>query len=314
MIYLIAIAAFITAVFTSAIQSGASIAFAAIGEVISERAGVINLGLEGLMLVGALTGVIVQVENGNPALALFAAGLAAALLASIHAFLVIGLNSNQIVSGIAISILGAGVTGLLGRGYVGVKFDGIAKFEIPVLKDIPFFGPVLFQQDSLVYLLLLVSLGAYLLINRTRYGLHLRSVGEDPQAAYAQSVAVQRTRVIAVLLGGFLAGIGGGHLSLAYTYAWSERMTVGRGIIAVGLVIVAGWRPLWTLLAAFMFGALTVLHPKLQAAGINVSPYLVKMLPYLFTIVALTLATIRFKRSGQGMPAALMKQFLPGQT
>lgn len=304
---------FLTAVSAAAIRSGTPIAFASIGETICERAGIINLGLEGIMLVGALVAVVVQVSGGSWLLAILAAGLAATLLAALHALFVVGLNSNQIVSGIALSILGTGLTGFLGRPYVGVKVAGIAPLNIAYLKDIPFIGPVFFQHDPLVYLAILAALAVWFLMSRTRFGLYVKAVGEDPEAAYAQAVPVQRMRVMAVLSGGFLAGIGGAHLSLAYTQIWAEHMTSGQGIIAVGLVIVAGWRPVGALVASYLFGVLTVLHPNLQASGITASPYLVKMLPYVLTIVALTAATFRYEKRGHGLPAALMRQFLPGR-
>lgn len=304
---------FATAVCAAAIQSGTPVAFAAVGETLAERAGVINLGLEGIMLVGALVGVVVQVEAGNTLLALLAAGLAAMLLTAVHALMTVGLNANQIVSGIAISILGIGLSSFFGRPYVGLRFEGIARWEIPHLSKLPFVGPVLFRQDPLVYLAALSAVAVWFLLHRTRYGLRVRAVGEDPQAAYAQAVPVLRTRVTALLIAGFMAGVGGAHLSLAYTHVWAERMTSGQGIIVVGLVIVAGWRPIGALVAAYLFGALTVLHPNLQAWGVAASPFLVKMLPYLLTIATLTAATIKYEKEGRGMPAALMKQFLPGR-
>jgi simple sugar transport system permease protein len=262
--------------------------------------------------VGALAGVVVQVNGGGWVLATVVAALAAMLLAAVHALFVIGLNSNQIVSGIAISVLGTGVTGFLGRPFVGVKVEGIAVLNVPYLKNIPFLGAVLFQHDPLVYFAVIAAVAAWFLLYRTRFGLHVRAVGESPQVAYEQAVSVQRTRVAAVLIGGALAGVGGAHLSLAYTQLWAERMTNGHGIIAVGLVIVAGWRPAWALVASYLFGILTVLHPNLQASGVTVSPYLVKMLPYVLAVAALTAATLRYEKRGRGLPAALMKQFLPG--
>jgi simple sugar transport system permease protein len=206
-----------------------------------------------------------------------------------------------------------GLSGFLGRSYVGVQFAGISAWEIPYLKDIPLIGRVFFQQDPLVYLCAFLAFAVTFLLYRTRFGLRVRAIGEDPQAAYAQATPVRQTRVIAILLGGFLAGIGGAHLSLAYTQVWAERMTSGQGIIAVGLVIVAGWRPIRALLAAYFFGALTVLHPNLQAAGVSVSPYLIKMLPYIAAIVALVIATVRYDKLRQGAPAALMTQFSLGR-
>jgi simple sugar transport system permease protein len=308
----VAFGTFITSVCTGAIQSGTPVGFAAIGETICERTGVINLGLEGIMLIGALTGVIVQVEMGNTVLALCAAGLAAMLLSGVHALMVVGLNSNQIVSGIAVSIVGTGISSFFGRAYVGLQFDGIPKQGIPGLRNIPFFGQVFFQQDILVYLTLLTAIAVWFFLYRTRLGLQMRAIGEDPKIAYEQGVQVRRARILAILVGGFLAGIGGAYLSLAYTQVWAERMTSGQGIIAVGLVIAAGWRPVRALLAAYVFGALTVLHPNLQAFGSTASPYLVKMLPYLVTLLALVLSTLKYAKRGQGLPAALMRQFLLG--
>ena len=295
------------AVFAGAIRSATPIALAAIGETLSERSGVINLGVEGMMLMGAMVGVVVQVETGIPLLALLSAGLAAAVLAAIHAFITVYLNGNQLVSGIGLSIVGTGLSGFLGRPYVGVRFSGIDVWSIPLLKDLPVLGKVLFQHDVLVYLTTFVAVLVWLLLFRTRLGLHIRAVGEDPNAAYAQGVSVRRSRTFAVLLGGFLAGIGGCHLSVAYTQLWAERMTAGQGLIAVGLVIVAGWHPMRVLLATYLFGVLIVLHLNLQASGITISPYILAALPYLFAVLALTLAT--FIDKGQGMPAALAKEF-----
>lgn len=300
---------FISVVLAAAVRSGTPIAFAAIGETLTERSGIINLGIEGMMLCGALTGVAVQVETGNVVLALFCAGLAAAMLAAVHAVICIGLSGNQIVSGIALTILGTGVAGFLGRRYVGVQVTGIDVFRIPYLSEIPFVGRVLFRHDPLVYLSILFAVAMWFLLWRTRFGLQVRAVGEDPHASYAQGVPVRWVRVVAVLIGGFLAGIGGAHLSLAYTHVWAERMTAGQGWIAVGLVIVAGWHPIRALLVAYAFGALAALHPHLQAAGISVSPYLIATLPYVFAIVALTLATRTYAKSGHGLPAALAKEF-----
>ena len=295
------------AVLAGAIRSGTPIAFAAIGETLSERSGVMNLGVEGMMLMGAMVGVVVQVETGIPALALLVAGLAASTLAAIHAFITVYLNGNQLVSGIGLSIVGTGLSGFLGRPYVGVRFSGIDVWGIPFLKDLPFLGKVLFQHDILVYMTAFVAAAVWFLLYKTRLGLHIRAVGEEPHAAYAQGVPVRRSRTLAIVLGGFLSGIGGAHLSLAYTQLWAERMTAGQGLIAVGLVIVAGWHPVRVLLTTYLFGILIVLHLNLQASGITISPYILAALPYLFAVLALTFATFIDKR--QGMPAALAKEF-----
>ena len=295
------------AVLAGAIRSGTPIAFAAIGETLAERSGVMNLGVEGMMLMGAMVGVVVQVKTGIPVLALLAAGLAASTLAAVHAFITIYLNGNQLVSGIGLSIVGTGVSGFLGRPYIGVRFSGIEVWGIPFLKDLPVLGKVLFQHDILVYLTIYVAAAVWFLLYKTRFGLQVRAVGEEPHAAYAQGIPVRRSRTLAVVLGGFLAGIGGAHLSLAYTQLWAERMTAGQGLIAIGLVIVAGWHPVRVLLTTYLFGVLIVLHLNLQAAGVTISPYILAALPYLFAVLALTFATFIDKR--RGMPAALAKEF-----
>jgi len=305
----VALETLITAILAGAVRRGTPIAYAAMGEAISERSGIINLGVEGMMLVGAMVSVAVQVATGNAVLAVLAAGFAAMALASIHAILVVWLGANQIVSGFALTVLGTGLSGFFGRQYVGVQVSGINTYDIPVLSEIPVLGPALFQQDPLMYLSVLVSLGLWFMLYRTSFGLNLRAVGEDPNAAYARGVPVHLSRFIAVLIGGFLVGVGGAHLAISYTHIWAEKMTAGQGWIAVGLVIVAGWSPIRALLIAWFFGMLTVLHPHLQASGVDISPYLVAMLPYLVAILSLILATILYRRRGFGLPAALAKQF-----
>ncbi|MEA2569221.1 MAG: ral nucleoside transport system permease protein [Acidobacteriota bacterium] len=304
----------IVAVLSSALRSGTGIAFAAVGETFAERAGVINLGIEGMMLVGAMAGVMTRVNGGSLVLAVVAAGVAAMLLAALHAYATVGLGGNQIVSGIALSIVGTGLSGFFGRPYVGVQFDGISPLNPPGLASLPIVGPILFQQDVLVYVAIVVSILAWWVLFRTRLGLDIRAVGENPDAAFAHGVAVVRVRVTAILVGGFLAGVGGAYLSLAYTHLWAEKMTAGQGWIAVGLVIAARWRPIETLIAAYAFGALTVLHPHLQATGIAISPYFLAMVPYLGAIIALVVTTRIFARKGHALPAALTRNFQFGRS
>jgi len=292
----------------AAVGRGTPIALAALGEGISEKSGVMNLGVEGMMLVGALTGFVVQVHTGNPALAILGAGLAAAMLSSVHAALVLLCDANQIVSGFALTILGTGLSGFFGRPYVGVKLIGPEQIPLPVLRRIPYLGEILFQQDIFVYLTLVLTAGAWFLLYRTRFGLNIRAVGEDPEPAFAQGVPVRRTRFIAILIGGFLAGVGGAHLSVANTQVWAERMTSGQGWIAIGLVIVARWRPIPCLITAWVFGAMLVIHPYLQGSGIEVSPYLIGMIPYIAAVGALVVVTVLHRRSGHGMPASLARQ------
>lgn len=305
----ITLGSLIIAILASAVRRGTPIAFAAMGEAIAERSGIINLGVEGMMLIGAMVSVAVQLTTRNPMLALLAAGIAAMALASLHAILVIWFDVNQIVSGFALTIIGTGFTGFFGRQYVGLKLQGVDEWNVPLLSGLPVIGKVFFQQDPFVYLSILVAIGMWILVYRTRFGLNLRAIGEDPAAAHARGIRVSLTRFVAVLLGGFLAGIGGAHLAIAYTQLWAEKMTAGQGWIAVGLVIVAGWNPGRALVVAWCFGALTVLHPHLQARGVDISPYLVAMLPYMISIMTLVIATVLYRRRGYGLPAALAKQF-----
>lgn len=305
----IEITTLVVAILAGAVRRGTPMALAALGETLAEKSGIINLGVEGMMLVGAMVAVAVQVATGNPLLAAVAAGCAAGCIAAIHAVLVIRLNVNQIVSGFALTVLGTGVSGFLGREYIGVKIQSVPVWDIPCLSNIPVIGDIFFRHDPFVYGSVILAAVLWLLMFRTRFGLNVRAVGEDPKSAYAQGISVGSTRALAVIIGGFLAGVGGAQLSLAYVGLWSEQMTAGQGWIAIGLVVVAGWHPMRCLLVSWLFGALLVLHPHLQAAGIPVSPYLVAMLPYVLAIVALTLATLALQRRGYGLPAALSKQF-----
>lgn len=298
----------LVAIASGAVQRGTPIALAALGEGISERSGVMNLGVEGMMLVGALAGFVVQQQTGNPVFAIVGAGLAGAILASLHAALVLLSGANQIVSGFAITILGTGLSGFFGRPYVGTQISGVGQTALPGLSQIPFLGEIFFNQDVFVYLTVILTGLAFFLFSRTRFGLEIRAVGEDPESAFAQGVPVRRTRFLAILIGGFLAGVGGAHLSVANTQVWAEGMTSGLGWIAVGLVIVARWQPLPTMIIAWLFGAMLVLHPYLQGTGIEVSSYLIGMLPYLVAVGALVTVTLFSRRSGHGMPAALARQ------
>jgi general nucleoside transport system permease protein len=293
---------------SQAVQRGTPIALAALGEGIAERSGVINLGVEGMMLVGALAGFVIQQKTGNPLYAVIGAGLAGATLACIHAALVLRCGANQIVSGFAITILGTGLSGFLGQSYVGANITGVGKSPLPGLSHLPVLGAIFFNQDLFVYLAVIVTVLTWVLFNRTRLGLKIRAVGEDPESAFAQGVPVLRTRFVAIIAGGFLAGIGGAQLSIATLQVWAEKMTSGIGWIAVGLVIVARWQPFPTLLTAWLFGAMLVLNPYLQGSGMEVSSYLIGMLPFLMAVAALVAVTLFSRRTGRGMPAALARE------
>ncbi|HXX39897.1 MAG TPA: ABC transporter permease [bacterium] len=295
----------IAAVLAAAVRSGTPVLFATLGEIFAERSGVLNLGVEGMMLVGAFAGFVTTARTGNPWLGLIAAGATGAALSLIHAVLSITLRANQVASGLALTIFGTGLSASLGRSFVGVPATGFRPMPIPGLEALPLVGPVLFRQDALVYLSYLLVLAAWYALYRTRWGLNIRAVGERPEAADAMGVDVARVRYGCVAIGGALAGAGGAYLSTAYTSMWIENMTAGRGWIAVALVIFATWDPLRAVVGAYLFGGVNALQLHLQASGTGLPVYLLLMAPYVFTIVVLVFATRETARRRLGAPAAL---------
>ncbi|KYH31931.1 ABC transporter permease [Neomoorella mulderi] len=295
------------ATLAAAITAGTPILYAALGEILAERAGVLNLGVEGMMLVGAVTGFMVAVRTGNPWLGFLVALLAAGLMAAIFAFLTITLRANQVVTGLALTMFGTGLSGFLGKPYVGIPLPlSFKPVAIPFLADIPLIGPVLFRHDPLVYLTYVLVPLLWYYFYRTRPGLNLRAVGENPAAADALGVNVFALRYIYVIIGGMLAGAGGAFLSLAYAPSWLENMTAGRGWIAVALVIFAVWDPVKALLGSYLFGGVDALTYTLQAATkIAVPSFFLKMLPYILTLVVLIIATRQTLVKHIGAPGAL---------
>ena len=297
---------FVIAVLATAITAGTPILYAALGEIMAERSGILNLGVEGMMLVGAVSGFILALHTSSPWAGLLLAMLAGGTMAFIHAFLTITLKANQVVSGLALTLFGTGFSGYIGKSYVGIRLpESFQAFPIPVLSDIPFIGPVFFNHDPLVYLSYLTVPALWFLVFRTRAGLHLRAVGENPAAADSAGINVFLTRYLYVIMGGMLAGIGGAYLSLHYVPSWVENMTAGRGWIAVALVIFATWNPANALWGAYLFGGLDAIGFRLQTLNVTVSPYFLKMLPYLFTVLVLILVTRRNMLSRVGSPRAL---------
>ncbi|MCG8403013.1 MAG: ABC transporter permease [Firmicutes bacterium] len=297
---------FVIAVLATAITAGTPILYAALGEILAERSGILNLGVEGMMLVGAVSGFILALHTSSPWAGLLLAMLAGGTMAFIHAFLTITLKANQVVSGLALTLFGTGFSGYIGKSYVGIRLpESFQAFPIPVLSDIPFIGPVFFNHDPLVYLSYLTVPALWFLVFRTRAGLHLRAVGENPAAADSAGINVFLTRYLYVIMGGMLAGIGGAYLSLHYVPSWVENMTAGRGWIAVALVIFATWNPANALWGAYLFGGLDAIGFRLQTLNVTVSPYFLKMLPYLFTVLVLILVTRRNMLSRIGSPRAL---------
>lgn len=289
----------------ASVQMGTPLLLAASGEMIAERSGVMNLGVEGMMLVGAVSGFLAAVVSGNLWLGMMAAMAAGGLMALLHAFVSITLRGNQVVSGLALTIFGTGLSSFLGKNYVGIPLTArLSRVDLPVLGDVPGIGPVLFQQDPLVYISLLMVIVLYLLLYKTSWGLSLRAVGEEPAAADAVGINVFRMRYLSTILGGALAGLGGAYLSLIFAPSWMENMTAGRGWIAVALVIFGMWNPFRVMVGAFLFGGVEALTFRLQTLGVTVSPFFLQMLPYLLTIVVLVLAV---QRKGQeaGPPTAL---------
>jgi general nucleoside transport system permease protein len=293
-------------VLAGAIRSGTSVLYTCLGEVVAEKSGVVNLGAEGCMLVGALTAFAVTAETGNPYIGVLAGGIAGALLALLHAFMVIERAANQLASGLTIMILAQGITAFFGRGYVGRQITGLNPIYIPGLSDLPYVGPVLFQHDVLTYVAVTATVVVWFFLARTKWGLVLRATGERDEVTYACGYSPSAIRYGAVLLGGFLAGVGGAQLAVAYTLNWVENMTQGRGLVAVALVIFAGWSPLRSILASFLFGGAVSLQLVLQAQGVPVSPFLLSMAPYLLTLVVLVLVG---QRRTFAMPEGLRAVF-----
>ena len=278
-----------------AVKSSAAVMLAAGGEVLCERSGVINLGLEGMMLCGALAGFVVGYETKSVLLACGAAMAAGGLRAGLHAMLTIGLKAHQVLCGLALTLLGAGLATFLGRSYLGLRGVRLGALPLPGLENIPVLGEVFFRQNVLVYVAVGVAVALWWVIFHTRLGLRIRAVGEDAAAADAAGVPVTRIRGACVVAGGMLAGLGGAYLSLAYTPGWKEGMTGGQGWIAVAMVIFSGWRPLGAAGGALLFGALTALQFHAQVNGQlfgipDISPSFLRMLPYLLTIAVLALA------------------------
>jgi simple sugar transport system permease protein len=309
------------------VASGTVLLFATIGELFAERSGVLNLGVEGMMLIGAMSGYSVAVSTGNPWLGVLVAMLAAGLLSQIHAFISITLQADQVVSGLALTFVGTGISLVLGEGLS--KAGAIAllpSFSIPILSKIPVLGPIFFtNQNVLVYVGYLFAPMAWYYINRTRPGMHLRAVGEYPAAADALGINVYRLRYFYVFVGGVLAGLAGATISLAISPGWfSELTTAGQGWIAVGLVIFAQWDPLWAAGGSYIFGALRRFILDIQgptmlfgiANPFYYNPYwgfFLQMIPYAFTIVVLVIGSREAMRKRIGAPAALGVPYIRGE-
>ena len=265
------------------------ILLAAIGELVVERAGVLNLGVEGMMITGAVCGFVVAVATNSPWLGFLGAAVGGALLSLIFGFLTQYLLSNQVATGLALTLFGLGLSALIGQGYIGIKAPGFPDWYIPLLGDIPIIGPIVFQHDPMIYVGLAIVAGVWAYLKYTRAGLILRAVGENHEAAHALGYHVMRVRMLAIMFGGGCAGLGGAYLSLVRVPQWTEGMTAGAGWIALAIVVFASWRPWRLLLGAYLFGGVTVLQLNLQAAGAAIGVEYLSMAPYLATIAVLVI-------------------------
>ncbi|MDO9484941.1 MAG: ABC transporter permease [Actinomycetota bacterium] len=293
-------------VLSGGVSGGTSIMYAALGETVSERAGIINLGTEGCMLMGAFAGFAVTSMTGSPWLGMLAAAAAGGVLALIHAILVVSRKANQFASGLSLLFLALGLTALYGSGYVGQKINAFDPIAIPGLSSIPFIGPILFEQNILTYISYFVAPLMWFIIFRTRIGLMLRTAGERSEVLTVNGYSVVKVRYIAVVTGGIFAGIGGAYLSVAYSQSWFENMIIGRGFIAVALVVFAAWDPLKVIGGAYLFGSALALSPVLQANGYEVNQFALDMLPFVLTLLLLVFLG---KRAVNSSPAELRKVF-----
>lgn len=302
-------AAIIGAVLASIVAAATTLLLASLGELVAERAGTLNLGVEGMMIVGAAVGYVTAYGSGSLLLGTLAAVLAGMALSLVFAVLAIWLATNQVASGLATTILGLGLAGLIGVSFVGTQLDGAPPLHIAGLTDLPILGKALFGQDAFVYVSLLLLAAVAYTLTRTRIGLVLRAVGENHAAAHALGHPVRGIRTLAVMFGGACAGLAGAHLSLAYTPFWAADMTAGRGWIALALVVFSAWRPLWLLAGAYLFGAVSILQLHVQGFGLGIPSQLLSALPYLATIIALVV--ISALKHGRGAPASLGVPFVP---
>jgi len=298
--------------FAATLSAGTVLAIAALGLLINEKAGIVNLGAEGMMLCAALAGFAAVVHTGNSWLGFGAGMLAGALLAGLFGVLVIWLNTNQYATGLALSLFGAGFSAFAGTRYVREKLPELSNYPIPFLADLPFVGPAFFRQHPMVYLTIALTFGLIWFLYRTRAGLVLRSVGESPESAHALGYPVRRIRLAAVMVGGSLCGLAGAYVSVVYTPLWVEGMTAGKGWIALALTTFATWRPARVLLGAYLFGGVTMLQFHLQTMGVDIPSQFLTMLPYLATIVVLVLISRNPQWIRLNMPSSIGKPFHPG--
>ncbi|MBZ0229852.1 MAG: ABC transporter permease [Bauldia sp.] len=285
--------------------------FAAIGELVTERSGVLNLGVEGMMAVGAVCGFAAAYLTGNPIVGILAAAAAGAVMASLFAVVTLVFVANQVASGLALTLFGLGLSALIGDSFVGIPGLGLPHVHIPVLSDLPLIGPIVFGADPLTYVAVALTVAVAWFFVRTRGGLILRAVGDNHVSAHALGYGVVRVRFLAVLFGGACAGLGGGYLSLVYTPQWTQNMTAGRGWIALALVVFASWLPYRVAVGAVLFGGVSILQLHAQAYGVGIPSQFLSMLPYLTTVLVLVLISRNQTLLRINTPACLGQAFVP---
>ncbi|CAM5629747.1 ABC transporter permease [Mesorhizobium sp. UC74_2] len=284
---------------------------AAIGELVVERSGVLNLGVEGMMVMGAVAGFGAGLLTGSPWIGLLAAVVVGALFSLLFAVMTLSLATNQVATGLSLTLLGLGLSGMLGTSFVGLPGERLPNLYIPVLTDLPVVGKLLFGQDPIFYISIALVFGVSWFLFKTRTGLTLRSIGDSHTSAHALGIQVIRYRYLAVMFGGACAGLAGGHLSLVYTPQWVENMTAGRGWIALALVVFSSWRPLRVLAGAYIFGAVWIGQLHAQAFGIPIPSQFLSSLPYLATIMVLVIISRNKRLTMMNTPASLGQAFVP---
>jgi simple sugar transport system permease protein len=293
----------------SVMTASTPLLLAATGELVTEKAGVLNLGVEGMMLVGAIVGFAAMVHTGSATLGVLCAMLAGMAMALIFGILTLTFLANQVATGLALTIFGTGLSALVGSGYVGTAVPPLPKLDIPGLSGLPFLGPILFGQDALVYLSIAAVFAVAWFLRRSHRGLILRAIGDSHDAAHAIGYPVILIRYLATLFGGAMAGLAGAYMSLAYSTSWAENMTAGRGWIALALVVFATWRPGWLLVGAYLFGGIMYLSLYVQGLGIALPSQLVSALPYVATILVLVLISRDRTKIRLNAPACLGRPF-----
>ncbi|MDE2790913.1 MAG: ABC transporter permease [Paracoccaceae bacterium] len=297
------------ALVASLMVAATPIMLAAIGELVVEKSGVLNLGVEGMMIIGAVCGFVAAVETGSPVVGLCAAIAGGMLLALIFAVLTQVLLSNQVATGLALTLFGLGLAAMMGQSYAGIKPPPTPRLDVPVLSDLPGLGPILFSHDGVLYLSIAVVFGVWLFLRQSRAGLVLRATGENHDAAHALGYKVVRIRIAAILFGGAMAGLGGAYLSLIRVPQWTEGMTAGAGWIALAIVVFAAWKPWRILIGAYLFGGVTMLQLNLQAIGVGIGVAYLSMAPYIVTILVLVIMSADRRRASLNAPACLGRAF-----